>query len=192
MGILDLYARLGDRGASESLETAKYKEKEKEIRENPQEIDPDSPKNKMDDYFDPKQSFLAGAKGAAQGAQAGASVGAKVDPTGTAALAGGVIGGTVGFIAGAMQYDMGQQKTFTQALDAYNIKKDLKKEQEKMATAAGRESLRAAKRAKEKSARAPDLQAITSTDSDIMGMMQAGGVSQYDAGMNRTFGYGVA
>jgi hypothetical protein len=140
---------------------------------------------------DPKELALSGAKGAAKWGATGARIGGQVGGLQGAAI-GGVIGGAAGLIGGLITGSNEQMASFQASVEAFKVKKAAAKEKAKMALAAGRESIRSAKRAKEKSARAPDLQAITDTDSDIMGMMQAGGVSQYDAGMNRTFGYGVA
>ena len=190
MGILDFYSRLGDRGASESLESAKYKEKEKEIRENPPEIDPDSPANNMDDFFNPKQTFLAGAKGAAEGAATGFGIGSKVAPGTGGGLAGGLIGGAIGFITGAMEFDMGQQQTFTQALDAYNINKDLKKQQEKMSEAARREAARLQKSQASKKGSGMQFSSpsVGEVESDIMAIMEGPGETRYDRKMAGYYG----
>jgi len=140
---------------------------------------------------DLKELGLQSAKSGAEWGVTGAQLGFKIGGV-PGAAAGGAIGLAAGAVGGAIMGSKQQMASFQESVEAFKIKKAQDKEKAKMALAAGRESIRSAKQAQGRSGRAPDLQPIAQADSDIMGMMQAGGVSQYDAGMNRTFGYGVA
>tara|TARA_R110000737_G_scaffold254250_1_gene263609 strand:- start:122 stop:652 length:531 start_codon:yes stop_codon:yes gene_type:complete len=171
---------------SESFVSRDTKEREEELKKNP--IDPNQP---VWEGADIKGLGLDSAKAGAQWGSSGAKLGFQLGGVAGAAI-GGAIGLSAGLIGGAIMSSSNQMDSFQASVEAFKIKTAADKEKAKMAKIADREALRSAKQAAGKSGRAPDLQPIAQADNDIMSMMQAGGVSQYDAGMNRTFGYGVA
>jgi len=147
-------------------------------------LDKDAPT--LSDTTDIKDTLLAGGRGAAQGAAQGYKMGKDVGLGAVGAFVGGAIG-LVGGMLGQSRQDMAE---FKQLQSAFRLSKD----KEKLAKQAQRDALRASKRAKEGGKRGPDLAPIVEadTDSDIVSMMGGGGVSQYDAAMNKMYGYGVA
>jgi len=140
---------------------------------------------------DPKELALQSAKSGAEWGVTGAKLGFKIGGVQGAAV-GGAIGIAAGLVGGAIVGSKQQMDSFQASVEAFKIKTAAAKEKAKMALAAGRESLRAAKQAKGKSGRAPDLQPITEVDRDIMGFLPKGGATHYDLGMNDLYRYGVA
>ena len=145
-------------------------------------LDKDAPT--LQDTVDEKTTLLAGARGAAQGAAQGYQM---TKGTGFGAV-GAFVGGAIGLVGGML----GQQKQDVAEFKELQSTFRLSKDKEKLAKQAQKDALRASKRAKEGGKRGPDLAPIVETDSDIVSMMGGGGVSQYDAAMNKMYGYGVA
>jgi hypothetical protein len=186
MGILDLYARLGDRG-SENYVTRDTREAEEELKKSPR--DPDKPVLDIDE----QQALQAGGRRALELGIAGASIGSTVNP-GVGTAVGALVGGTVGFVSGVIGDRRAQERAFQTVLDEYKIGK----EQEKMSEAARREAARLQKsqQSKKDSGMKFALPQTDQIDRDIMAASfpDGSGPTKFDDAMRRQgyIGYGGA